>query len=52
MIFPDFLKKTSASKTQVVGFSLGPEGFREVREADRNHFHLSWYMIVPGITTI
>jgi len=32
-------------------FSWGPEGFREVRGAGRNHFHLSWYFsnsAVPG----
>ena len=29
----------------------GPGGFRELREASRNHFHLSWYLLVPGITS-
>ena len=29
----------------------GSGGFREVREAYRNHFHLSCYLIVPGITS-
>ena len=28
-----------------------PGGFRELREAGRNHLHLSWYLIVPGITS-
>ena len=25
-------------------FPGDPGGFREVREAGRNHFHLSWYL--------
>ena len=29
----------------------GPGGFRELREAGRNHFHLSWYLSVPGLTS-
>ena len=32
-------------------FPGGPGGLREVRGAGRNHFHLSWYLIVPGITS-
>ena len=32
-------------------FLEGPGGFRELREAYRNHFHLSWYLSVPGITS-
>ena len=32
-------------------FPQGPGGFRELRGADRNHFHLSWYLIVPGVTS-
>ena len=24
----------------------GPGGFRELREAGRNHFHLPWYLLV------
>ena len=34
-----------------LAFREGPGGFREVREAGRNHFHLSWYLILPGITS-
>ena len=30
-------------------YSRGPEGFRELREAGRNHFHISWYLLMPGI---
>ena len=38
--FREFLSKISGSKTQVFVFSGGPGGFMELREADRNHFHL------------
>ena len=34
-----------------LAFSRGPGGFRELREAGRKHFHLSWYLLVPGITS-
>ena len=34
-----------------LAFRQCPVGFREVREAFRNHFHLSWYVSVPGITS-
>ena len=33
-----------------LAFSEGPGGFREVREASRNHFHLSWYLSVSVVT--
>ena len=42
--FPDLFCKKSGSKIQVCGFSRGSWRVREVREADRNHFHLSWYL--------
>ena len=37
----------------VKGFWLSPVSwrFRKLREACRNHFHLSWYLLVPGITS-
>ena len=38
-------------KLWLLAFPQGPGGFREVREAGRNHFHLSWYLIVPGVTS-
>ena len=41
----------SGSIKQVWAFSGGPAGFRELREAYRNHFRVSWYLIVPGITS-
>ena len=31
-------------KLRFLAFSQGPGGFRELREAYRNHFHLSWYL--------
>ena len=38
-------------KLRFLVFSEGPGGFREVREAGRNHFHLSWYLLVTGVTS-
>ena len=38
-------------KLRLWAFPGGPGGFRELREADRNHFHLSWYLLVPGVTS-
>ena len=38
-------------KRRFLGFPEGPGGFRKVREAGRNHFHLSWYLLVPGVTS-
>ena len=35
-------------KLMFLAFPGGPGGFRELREAYRNHFHLSWYLLVPG----
>ena len=34
-----------------LAFYGGPEGFRELREAGRKQFHLSWYLFVPGVTS-
>ena len=50
-MFPEFFSTISESKTQVLVFTGGPGGVRELREADRNYFHLSWYLIVPGIAS-
>jgi hypothetical protein len=36
--------KTRVQKLRFVAFSRGPGGFRELREAGGNHFHLSWYL--------
>ena len=38
-------------KLRFLAFPGGPGGFRELREAYRNHLHLSWYLLVPGITS-
>ena len=46
-----FLYKISGSIKQVFGFFRGPGGFRELREAYRKLFHLSWYLLVPGVTS-
>ena len=48
------LCRTGHVRVQKLSFSVfpgGPEGFSEVRGAGRNHFRLSWYLIVPGITS-
>ena len=42
---------SEGSQTKVFGISPGPGGFRELREAYRKHFHLSWYLCMPGITS-
>ena len=32
-------------------FSQGPGGFRELREASRNHIHLPWYLSDAVVTS-
>ena len=44
-------EKFRVLKLKLLAFPGGPGGFRELREAYRNHFHLSWYLLVPGITS-
>ena len=34
----------------VLAFPRGPGGFRKLREACRNHFHLSWYLSDAVVT--
>ena len=52
LFFLDFVRvNLRVQQLRFLAFPGGPGGFREVREADRNHFHLSWYLIVPGITS-
>ena len=34
-----------------LAFPPGPGGFRELREAYRNHFHLSWYLSEYVVTS-
>ena len=43
--------KNLVLKLRFVAFPEGTGGFRELRGAGRNHFHLSWCLIVPGITS-
>ena len=38
-------------KLRFLAFPGGPGGFRELREAGRNHLHPSWYLLVPGVTS-
>jgi len=36
----------SGSKHSRLAFSRSPGGFRELREADGKHFHLSWHLYI------
>ena len=51
LIFYVFSVKFRVLKLRFLVFSQGPGGFRELREAGRNRFHLSWYLLVPGVTS-
>ena len=44
IFFPIFSVKNRVLKLRFLAFPEGPGGFRELREAGRNHFHLSWYL--------
>ena len=44
MFFPCFLQKRWVLKRGLLVCIEGPGGFRELREASRNYFHLSWYL--------
>ena len=44
-------EKNRVQKLRFLAFPQGPGGFREVRGPGRNHFHLFWYLVVPGITS-
>ena len=46
-----FLQKNRVLKLSFLAFPEGPGGFRELREAGRNHLHLSWHLLVPGVTS-
>ena len=46
-----FSVKCRGLKLRFLVFPRNPGGFKELREADRNHFHLSWYLLVPGVTS-
>ena len=47
-LFPICSVKIRILKLMFLAFLEGPGGFRELREAGRNHFHRSWYLLVPG----
>ena len=48
-MFMIFYIKIRVLKLRILAFSRGYGGFRELREAGRKHFHLSWYPLVPGV---
>ena len=50
-IFPNLSENVRGLKLRFLALSEGPGGFRKLREAGRNHFHLSWYLSVPGRTS-
>ena len=50
-IFPKTYIKIRVLKLRFWAFSDGPGGFRELREAGRNHFHLSWYLSDAVVTS-
>ena len=50
-LFSTFSLKNRVLKLRFLAFSEGPGRFRELREAGRNHFHLSWYLLLPGVTS-
>ena len=50
-LFPNLSVNVQALKLRFLAFTEGPGGFREVRGAGRNHFHLSWYLIVSRVTS-
>ena len=50
-LFPNFSEIVRVLKLRFLAFPEGPGGFRELREVGRHHFHLSWYLLVPGITS-
>ena len=43
-MFPDLYIEFRVLKVRFLAFSGGYGGFRELREAGRKHFHLSWYL--------
>ena len=45
-----FSIKYQVLKRRILAFPGGPGGFRELRGAGRNHFHLSWYLLVAVVT--
>ena len=50
VFFQNISSKFRVLKLRFLAFPGGPGGFREVREAGRNHFHLSWYLSDAVVT--
>ena len=50
-MFTKFHIQIRVHKLRLWAFSRGSGGFRELREAGRKHFHLSWYLSVPVVTS-
>ena len=50
-VSPKMSGNVGDQKLSFLAFPEGPGGFRELRGAGRNHFHLSWYLLVPGVTS-
>ena len=50
-MFMTFSINVRVLQNRFLAFPRGPGGFRELWGAGRNHFHLSWYSPVPGITS-
>ena len=48
---PIFSLKFRVPKLRFLAFPRGPGGFRELREAGRNHFHRSWYLLLSVVTS-
>ena len=64
VLFPDLTRRSKSKYLNIylfvtfrvlwnrcLGFPGGPGGFTKLWEASRIHFHLSWYLLVPGITS-
>jgi len=51
VVFVIFSVKNRVLYKRFLAFYGGPGGFRELREACRKHFHGSWYLFEPGVTS-
>ena len=50
-VCPYFSLNFRVQKLRFLAFPEGPGGFRKLKEAGRNHFHLSWYLLVSVVTS-
>ena len=50
-MFPCFSIGVRVLCVRLLAVCRGPEVFRELREAYRKRFHLSWYLLVSGVTS-